>query len=293
MEHQIVINTNSFPANNVEEAVLYFDDALQGVLALNTGTDLFTFYLDSNDITLPEFNLAEGFTYDDFVEEITDQDLKLFLLEVEDKSPAIDTLTEEQLEEVANNQFYIHGQPAFNSLEVFSFAWTLSGTLLSIPTSDVWEERRLNIRRSALDGQFIEEEFWLNNIAYSSHGAEIHEQFSNNNLPAVCKDHHITDDLAEWYDELTRENKRRVLDKLSLACERCFDGGEPLFKTLTGADGIREVRFDAYPGGTIRVLFKAIADGKQALLVAFIKKSNSEGYDAAIERAKNLYKDVA
>ncbi|MEY8200167.1 MAG: type II toxin-antitoxin system RelE/ParE family toxin [Colwellia sp.] len=293
MEHQIVINTNSFPANSVEEANYYFDDALQGVLALNTGTDLFTFYLDSNDITLPEFNLAEGFTYENFLDQITDQDLKLFLLEVEDKSPAIDTLTEEQLEEVANNEFYIPEQAIFNNLEVFSFAWTLSGTLLSIPTSKVWEDRKLNIRRAAPDGQYIDEDFWLNNISYASHGSEIYEQFSNNNLPAVCKGHHLTQDITDWYSGLTLNNKRRVLEKLSLACERNFDGGEPLFKTLSDADGIREVRFNAYPGGTIRVLFKAITGGKQALLVAFIKKSDSEGYATVIDRAKDLYKDVA
>jgi phage-related protein len=293
MEHQIVINTNSFPASSVEEARLYFGDALQGVLALNTGTDLFTFYLDSNGILLADFNLVEGFTYEDFVDQITDQDLKLFLLEVVDKSPAIDTLTEEQLEEVANNEFYIPEQAIFNNLEVFSFAWTLSGTLLSIPTSKVWEERKLNIRRSANDGQYIDEDFWLNNISYASHGSEIYEQFSNNNLPAVCKDHHLTQDITDWYDGLTHNNKRRVLDKLSLACERNFNGGEPLFKTLTDADGIREVRFDAYPGGTIRVLFKAIADGRQALLVGFIKKSNSEGYVTAIDKAKDLHKEVA
>jgi len=292
MEHQIVINTNSFPANSAAEANSYFEDALQGVLSLNTGVDRFTFYLDSNNITLPDFILSDGFTYENFVQNTTDQDLKLFLLEVVDKSPAIDTLDEDQLEGIASDVFYIPGYPIFNAHDVFSYAWVLSGTLLSIPTCEIWAKRRLHISRAASDGQFRDENLWLNNIANASHGTELYEQFCNYNLPEVCKNHYVTDHLTDWYSSLTQENKRRALDKLSLACERGFAGGEPLFKTLSDAEGIREVRFDAYPGGTIRVLFKAITDGKQALLVAFTKKSKSSGYDAAIERAKNLYNAI-
>lgn len=292
MEHQIIINTNSFPADSIQNASCYFNSALQGVLALNTGADSFTFYLDSNNIELSDFNLAEGFTYENFVSQTRDQDFKLFLLEIQDKSPAIDTLTEDQLEEMPNDQFYIPDQPVVNYPDVFSFSWVLSGILLSIPTSDVWKKRKINIRRTAPDGQFIQEDLWINNISCFSHGTEINEQFSNNNLYTVCNEHHITNDLIKWYDDLRQENKRRVLDKLSLACERNFVGGEPLFKSLINQNGIREVRFSAYPGGAIRVLFKVLSSGNQALLVGFIKKNDSDGYDTAIGRATNLFQEI-
>ena len=101
MDHAIVLNNNSFPADSREEAVSLFEDALRGVLELNTGSDRFIFYLDSNDSGLSSFYLSDGFTYSDFVDGLSDFDLKLFLLEVDDKSPSLDFLTEEQLEEMA------------------------------------------------------------------------------------------------------------------------------------------------------------------------------------------------
>ena len=62
-----------------------------------------------------------------------------------------------------------------------------------------------------------------------------------------------------------------------------------MFKTLINADGIREIRFDAYPGGAIRILFKKIGE-KQAILTGFIKKRRDEGYKQDIAVAKELYK---
>ncbi|BCA99395.1 hypothetical protein ATCC19606_17310 [Acinetobacter baumannii] len=81
----------------------------------------------------------------------------------------------------------------------------------------------------------------------------------------------LSEILKNWYNnDLSRENKHRVLEKLKLACERNFQGGEPLFKSLE--DGFREIRFDAHNGGAIRILFKNIKDNSHALLVGFIKK---------------------
>jgi hypothetical protein len=292
MEHQIVINKNSFPAHSEEEAVLYFDDALQGVLALNTGADLFTFYLDSNDVLLADFNLAEDFTYSDFVEQITDHDLELFLLEVEDKSPAVDALSDEQIYEMAQYEFYIVDEAIVDFPDLLNMSWVLSATLLSMPTNALWESSRLNIARTEC-GRFIDEKLWLNNICFESHGVEISEQYGEVALADICGEHHITDALNEWYSEQASENRRRIIDKLKLACERNFQGAKPLFDTLTNAGGIREIRFSAYSGGAIRILFKASADGKQAILVGFIKKSNDEGYATEIDKAKDLYKAIA
>lgn len=49
---------------------------------------------------------------------------------------------------------------------------------------------------------------------------------------------------------------------------------------------IREIRFSAYPGGAIRILFKAAGNTQQAILLGFIKKSDAEGYLQNISEAK-------
>jgi hypothetical protein len=61
-----------------------------------------------------------------------------------------------------------------------------------------------------------------------------------------------------------------------------------LFDNLENADGLREIRISAYPGGAIRILFKALANSRQAILVGFIKKNDNEGYSVNIDKANEL-----
>ncbi len=48
------------------------------------------------------------------------------------------------------------------------------------------------------------------------------------------------------YEEQTDENRHRVIEKLRLSSDKDFQGGKPLFETLTDGDGLREIRFSAY-----------------------------------------------
>ena len=64
------------------------------------------------------------------------------------------------------------------------------------------------------------------------------------------------------------------------------------FRCNSTADGIRELRFSAVQGGAVRILFGQLPDGKQAILVGFVKKSDSEGYPKAIPTAKELLSEM-
>ena len=44
MDHIVCLNSNSFPATNSDAAYRLFNDSLQGLLALNTGTDRYILY---------------------------------------------------------------------------------------------------------------------------------------------------------------------------------------------------------------------------------------------------------
>jgi len=294
MEHVICFNTNSFPALTSDDAYRLLLDSIYGVLELNLGGDKFVFCLDSNGPSLSDLSISEDFTYFDFIEKTKNEDMDLynFLLEVEDKSPVLDTLKDDELDDITEFTFYAKNHAVKENVnnDIYSIAWFLSATLLSINTDEAWRSNKIEICRVLGDGRYIEDEFLcLNNISSQEHGKSIYESFiKQDDIKDILIEHYFSEELIEWYAELTVENKKRVLDKLTLSCEREFNGGEPLFKNLDNANGLREIRFRAYSGGAIRILFKSQGD-KQAILFGFIKKNNTEGYEHAIEKANELY----
>ena len=296
MDISLCLNPNSFPAASAEQAYQLFEDSWQGVLALYQSGDRYLLYLDtlSND-NLYDFCLAESFTYDDFLNRLMmrgERDLYSFLTQLEDKSPALDHLDAETLDDIASYSFYMPDHPVPKHADTFSLAYFLDAILLSINTAPQWANHQVTIARVADDGRYIDEKLVLHHIATQTHGQQLFHQFSQDDLKTVCAQAVMTTEFVTWYQELIAENKRRVLDKCKLACERHFQGAKPLFDSLTNSDGIREIRFSAYSGGAIRILFKAMSDTKHAILLGFIKKSNSEGYDENIPKAEKLFRQL-
>ena len=290
------LNPNSFPADSAEQAYQLFEDSWQGVLALYQSGDRYLLYLDTlSNHNLYDFCLAESFTYDDFLNLLMargERELYRFLTQLEDKSPALDHLDSETLDDITSYSFYMPNHPIPRHADTFSLAYFLDAILLSINTSPQWANHQVTIARVADDGRYIDEKLALHHIATQTHGQQLFQQFSQNDIKAVCTQTVMTTEFVTWYHELIAENKRRVLDKCKLACERQFQGAKPLFDSLTNSDGIREIRFSAYSGGAIRILFKAMGDAKHAILLGFIKKSNSEGYDENIPRAEQLFRQL-
>ena len=151
MEHLICINTNSFPAGSTDAAKEMFTDAIEGILELNEGEDRFTFYLDTPDnSSLAEFELADGYTFEEYTKDIesSNMDLYAFLLEVEDKSPAIESVSDDVFESISTYSFYVKGSAVDRFCDVFSFAWFMSATLLSLNTDEKWSRESINVIRT-------------------------------------------------------------------------------------------------------------------------------------------------
>lgn len=294
MEHLVCLNTNSFPARSSEDGCKLFEDTLQGLLRLNTGGDRFTLFIDSVYPSLLDFPISENFTYSDFLTKLSndhEHDLLFFLTELEDKSPALDYVDDDIFEQMAEYNFYIPDCAVLKYPDILSLSFFLDAVLLSIDTGSPWDASKISIART-VDGEYINEILSINHISRAGHGEEIFDSYTKIDIRAICEPHHITPDFSAWFDQLGDENRQRVAEKLRLACERGFSGGKPLFDTLVDADGIREVRLSAYPGGAVRILFKAIQNARQAILLGFIKKSDNEGYKNNIEKAKGLLKGI-
>ncbi|MCP4138505.1 MAG: hypothetical protein GY754_46535 [bacterium] len=300
MDHNIFLNQHSMPADNKAEAYSMLQEACLGILELRTGDEdrFFLYYDDIQNNSLKDCVLAQGYTYNDFLSELeqNEQDLALSLMEMDDKSPALNFLETEQKEIFDKFFLYEYYLPntAYNeNMYILGIAWLLQASLLSLPTATIWDASRVIIACS--QDESLHEQYSLHNIARYEHGVEWRkewEQLSEKTLEELLQNCRITERFTTWYNELSSENSYRVRSKLQLANEKNFQGGEPLFKNLKDTDGMREIRFSAYPGGAIRVLIGGLPDQQQAILVGFIKKSDDEGYTENIKRAAEEWKTL-
>ena len=212
MDISLCLNPNSFPAASAEQAYQLFEDSWQGVLALYQSGDRYLLYLDtlSND-TLYDFSLAESFTYDDFLNLLMargERDLYSFLTQLEDKSPALDYLDTEMLDNITSYLFYMPNHPVPENPYTFSWAYFLGAILLSINTSEEWNSHQIEIKRVVEgDGRYIDEKLILPHIACFDHGNLLNKQYEKISDPSQLS----VDDLWSQRDQLFQH--LRFLDR--------------------------------------------------------------------------------
>lgn len=290
MDLAICINTNSLPAATIDKGKELMKDALAGVLQLiETGNERVNFYYDSNNEDLFDLQLAENYSYENFITDCDDVDLQTFLYDVEDKSPALDALTAEQLDEVAEYDLYMPNQPLDAQRDIYALTWVLDGYLLSLATAERWQCHELRANKQGEHGQYVDDFLLLKNIANETHGQHHFQKSKQINLEEVIAPHCISNELKQWFDQQSKENQRVIVNKLKLATEKGFQGAEPLFKPLHNSNTLREIRFSAFAGGAIRILFRNYQKEKYLLLTGFIKHANKEGYDTHIPLAEKIY----
>jgi hypothetical protein len=297
VDHVVCLNTLSLPANDKESAYNLMLEACNGMLELNTGNDRFALYFDDNDQILSHCLLAENYTYSDFLDELEANqsiDLLMTLVEAEDKSPALDYLSDDEFNELASFQFYLPNTGYNNAADILGIAWLVNGVLLSLRTHDRWGRTKIEIARWN-NTEHREDRYPINNISGEQNGVDIRNEIISSSeltLDGICQQCTYTEEFRKWYDSMDKDNQRLILKKIQLASQRNFLGGEPLFKTLENGNGMRELRLSAYPGGAIRILFGDLPDYRKAILIGFIKKRNTEGYVENIPRAISLWENI-
>jgi hypothetical protein len=286
MNHNFVFNTLSLPAENSDSAYTLLFDSAKGMLAVGSGNDRFALYSDD----LLDRPVAPDYYYRDFIvqlEEHHEVDLQLALLEIEDKTPMLDFLSEELFDEIASSSFYFPNEAYTGSIDVLATAWFLDATLLSIATKNKWLENEIEFAKYSSDKPSTGSSY-LRNISCENHGYLIKQQYQfDPDLPLTelfpnCEFSH---EFSTWINQLPSDLFKHVVNKIKLAYSKEFQGGEPLFKTLHNSNGIREIRFNAVQGGAVRILFKVLSASHSAILFGFIKKSKREGYKEAIDAA--------
>lgn len=295
--HQFIWNTASFSDATDANVYCLFEEALRGLVQIPAAGETAELYCDDATPLLKR-QISPSRSVGDFVahlEATGEQDLAMILAEIDDKANAVYSLPFERLDHLAKSSYYFNSLPYSTSIDYLALAADLDGVLFSVASAKHWESHEVEVGRVLDEKAAGEPGFILSvcNIATAKRILDLvspaSETVSLDDLVPGCV---ISKELLEWFDRLDLENQRISRRKLSLAHGRKFQGGEPLFKTLNGGEGMREVRYKAFPGGAARILFGALENGKIALLRGFIKKSDNEGYTENVPAAAKTWSSL-
>lgn len=295
MDYTLCLNKNSFPAQNNSVAYTLFSEAIKSTFQLvnNHDSRIKILYETAQNSSFLNIELAASYKIADFLEQLAlenKNDLAEAVLEMFDKAPVLESLTDDDYLEISESGFFFSDDPYDGSNDVLAIAWFYDAILLSMATSEKWEVSTVNFSRYT--GEPNPEPYLLRNISKSQHVDEIFSQkldYTSELLATkidLCK---LSEEMVEWFDGLDNMNKRRTFERVCFASSRKFLGGKPLFDTLEDAGGMREIRFPAYPSGAIRILFGSLPNNIYGLFIGFIKKSNSEGYGTNIPIATKIW----
>lgn len=290
MNYKFVWNTVSF--NQASDADIFqkLRDALHGLIEV-PGTDVSVALYFDGKTSILERKISPSYVVQDFIDNLLDSDeseLVQILLELEDKADAINDLSDDDITVLAESCYYFTVLGYSGSVDCLALVSVLDGILFSVQTSDAWlnHEVKFSTYPPVSEEYRPSIAFSVCNVATGKLVASLLEPVEVDlPLAEILPNCVFTKAFEAWIDELTQENITIVKQKLKLAHARSFDGGKPLFETLTDAEGMREIRMKAHAGGAIRILFGSVHSEKVALLRGFIKKSDNEGYSTNIPAA--------
>lgn len=294
MQHKFIWNTHSFDAVSDDRALEIFENTFHGLIDIAGEGDTAALYFDK-DTELSERKISESKKVSDFIQYLTErneEDLLFVLTELVDKADAINSLDLELFNEAVNSCYYFSHLGYTGSVDFLALAAVYDGILFTANSNEFWSHHRIEVGQYQ-PGATNQENGFVYSVCNSATAQEIinvirppYEEIQLNQLIPNCV---ISAELLEWFNQLDKDNKRITKNKLKIAHDLNFNGGEPLFKTLNDASGMRELRYSAFPGGATRILFGSLPNSKFGLLIGFIKKSNSEGYEVNIPRAEKIW----
>jgi len=292
MDHVICLNNLSVPAENQLVAYDLLNNSFQGILHLNGGGDRYLLYYDGDSITSCEF--ATNYNLNNYKEDLqrdNEVDLLSFIYEIEDKSPLIEQLSDDEFEQLAISQIYFQGRP-YVKADIFGYAYLNNYTMMSLQTNDMWAEYYIefNIIKGA---GFRPIKCKVYNVSSRAHALAI-RQDSEKTLQQEVANINYSNSFNAWYATLLLQDKIKIKNKIIHCNDNEFQIGRPIVDTIRDSDypNMKEICVgNAYgSSGKIRILFASDTNQKINILVGFIKHSND--YSDEIKEADSIFRRV-
>lgn len=290
MDYQFCLNTFCLPANNSQDAYSLFILSLYGVLELGTpGKDCFLLFFDGDDIDI--CSLAPGFSYLDFKCELNKNreiDLLQLLIEMQDKTPAFDTVSEEVLDEISKVTSFLPHKALDGNFDLLFLAFIQNWILLSLPTDHTWEHSAVSFQYYIDNGHY--ETADIENVASVIHGKEIRKR-REFKIIDIIPNATISNDFMSWFESLRDEDRGKIANIFRYCNSIGFESRRPIIGKIDGSKitNLKEICVGNPHGqkGKIRVLFTRDSERKVVILSGFIK--HSDDYTEPIRRAENVF----
>lgn len=296
MDHSFVLNHFSLPIDPQKDAFKVVLSLMQGMIAVGDNDSRYSLFTDTGS-SLRECCFTDGFTFEDFLNRLpseNEHDLQLALAEIDDKTPMLDFIDDQQIEEIASSGYYFSDDGYTQSIDLLAIAWHQDAILLSVPNNERWSAPEILFAKYT-EGIDCNGTLSLPNVSSKESGEVLHQNFyvtAESPLHECVNNCEFSTEFFEWFNALPLDLRHRIRSKLLLADSKAFQGGEPLFKTLDDADGMRELRFSAVQGGAVRILFGQLPIGLQGIFIGWVKKDDADGYASNIRTANKVWQEM-
>jgi hypothetical protein len=289
MTYNICLNPLSLPAANANAAALFLDDIFMGIASLYNKENNVILYSGS---LLDDVEFASSYTFRDYKNKLItemNQDLALFVLELEDKSPFLDKIPDTEIETIMNYRLKIFETP-FDRAEsdILIYASLQNAILMSLPTNDLWKHEILPVKLENVKTNLIDEVDLLNIFSHKVDHLLVESDWKEQLAGLV-----FSSIFNDWFDCLHEKNKIHVKNLLTRAYELNFRAGSS--EQAKEEKGTTEKIWEWRGGhplcgkGRIRIFFSS-QKSKNYILYGFIKTSNN--YSNEIREAENALRGL-
>lgn len=293
MDFELFYNHFSAPLPTRDSAYSQLTAAIRDALFLNkTGDDRITLSYDLSNINM--HTLADNYYYSDYIDDLRnngENDLMLTLLEMVDKAPLLNNLSDEDVDFLASSMIYVSGISYDRSMDLFGIAFVKNGIVLSLPSNPAWVEPSIAFSIFSAE-QTAAINYLLRNISQPGHSVTILNGLAPQiSLAEQFPTIRFENDIIAWFITLPHDDKVKISNAIQHCLCASFEIGRPLVDTIHGSRiaNLKELRAGNHSqdSGKLRILFLRDENRNVHFLTGFVKYSND--YSIPISRAEAIY----
>jgi hypothetical protein len=287
-----VCSSHLFPANSSDTGNTYLNSIFKGLASLCSPDNKIVLYADKE---LKGTKISTNYTFQDYQQyllTIDDRDLAVFVFEIDDKSPFLDKIPDENIDELLNYSVKLFDYPLVDSgSDILKYACLQGHILISLPTNTCWESNSIPMILINTKNRGDIENVDLLNIFNS----DISQLIIRTDWRKEFEDIVFADEFNQWYNDLTEKNKVHVTNLIKRAYSLNFKGTIEQTKKLDDSKKkVWEWRGGSpqFGKGRIRILYKSQSD-KHFVLCGFIKVGFVDDiYDTEIKIAETAWDNL-
>lgn len=281
---------NHFSENNVAVNQLFAltEQLVNGILSYLTSPQRISLVFES------ENSILRNYLFNNYITLVSDVDTKEFLLLIEEQSPMLNHIVEEDLSKFSINFF-----PSFNIdsliLDIFIACYIYNGILASLSVPE-WNSEYFNFTLNEANEYKI---IQIRNISNEIHGRFHLSIIKIEQIKRDFIDWTFSDQVISFYKDLTLQEKDQVYDRMKHCKEHNFTDQGNIIRHIIDSRNIEdrykindlyelkcctaESSFNTGEQGWIRIFY--VRRNKKTYMIFGVIKPDNFGYDDYIKKS--------